>query len=218
MNLIPHGWKSRPCLLGMKKTPELLSCNDGVPGFWSYQKFALKATKGCHPPFCWSPAPSIIIQFSIHWWEKLSQCSIDGSSNMKKNLAGHIENLQKTPSSKRIWLSELGLDVSWNASIQIQYMNICVTIEFALHMHSKRRHWLQIYSPMYLSFTSICKIPMFVNSFRTSSMLVDYHIQLHDFSLLVCPEMKSHLSEKQINPMPCRQKNVCFDQVLYSKT
>ncbi len=35
-----------------------------------------------------------------HWWEKLSPCSIDGSSHMKKIPAEHIENLQKTPSSK----------------------------------------------------------------------------------------------------------------------
>ncbi len=39
---------------------------------------------------------------SSHRWEKLSPCSIDGSSNMKKILAEHIENLQKTPSSKRM--------------------------------------------------------------------------------------------------------------------
>ncbi len=35
-----------------------------------------------------------------HRWEKLSPCSMDGSSNMKKIPAEHIENLQKTPSSK----------------------------------------------------------------------------------------------------------------------
>ncbi len=34
-----------------------------------------------------------------HRWEKLSPCSIDGSSNMKNIPAEHIENLQKTPSS-----------------------------------------------------------------------------------------------------------------------
>ena len=37
-------------------------------------------------------------------WEKLSPCSIDGSSNMKKFPAEHIEKLQKIPSSKRILL------------------------------------------------------------------------------------------------------------------
>ncbi len=37
-----------------------------------------------------------------HRWEELSPYSIDGSSNMKKNSAGHIENLQKTPSSIQI--------------------------------------------------------------------------------------------------------------------
>ncbi len=34
----------------------------------------------------------------FHRWEKLSPCSIDGSSNMKKIPVEHIENLQKTPS------------------------------------------------------------------------------------------------------------------------
>ncbi len=41
--------------------------------------------------------------------------------------------------------SEPGLDFSWKASIQTC---VSIWIEFVLHMHSKRRHWLQIYSPM----------------------------------------------------------------------
>ena len=44
-------------------------------------------------------------------WEKLSQCSIDGSSNMKKKIGG------------------TSTDVSWNASIQIC---VSIWIEFVL--------------------------------------------------------------------------------------
>ncbi len=35
---------------------------------------------------------SILRGNGMHRWEKLSPCSIDGLSNMKKNLAEHIEN------------------------------------------------------------------------------------------------------------------------------
>ena len=31
------------------------------------------------------------MSLTVHWWEKLSPCSIDGSSNIKQILAEHIE-------------------------------------------------------------------------------------------------------------------------------
>ncbi len=73
-----------------------------------------------------------------HRWEKLSPCSIDGSSNMKKILAEHIENLQKNPSSKTILLSckqtgeDLSQDWMFHEMLPFKYvlafeLNLCCT-------------------------------------------------------------------------------------------
>ncbi len=96
---------------------------------------------------------------SIHRWEKLSPCSIDMANQIWKKF---WRNILKTYRKllhllKRKWLgcnhcsrtnrwrSEPGLDVLRNAFIQIC---VSIWIEFMLHMNTKHRHWLQIYSPM----------------------------------------------------------------------